>query len=188
MEPGQGAVVAPAGEVAVHGGPGRVASGQVAPRAAGPPHIQDGVHDLAQRVHRRPPPPAGNPYGQEGLDQPPPRIGQVTGIAAGRARSLGTRGPHLVLDRHTSGSWGPRPDNQRTDTHPARGAYHPAAPAARIIKHSLSSRSLLRGCASPLASGPRPPPLPPSLAPPSIVARTSLLSPGGAAPFGSLMG
>src|SRR5580693_7884004 len=138
MEPGKGAVVAPAGEVAVHGGPGRVAGGQVAPRAAGPAHVQDRVHDLAGRVHRRAAPPAGSPFGQAGGDQPPPRIGQITGIAAGWARSLGTRGPHLVLDLHTSGSWGLRPACQRSDTPGPRDAT--LAPRRELSNTHLACR------------------------------------------------
>src|SRR6266700_824366 len=46
---GQGAVVAPGGEVPVHRGPGREAVRQVPPGAPGPVQVQDRLDDLAQR-------------------------------------------------------------------------------------------------------------------------------------------
>jgi hypothetical protein len=112
VQPGQGAVIAPGGEVPVHGPPGREVGRQVPPGAPGPVHVQDGLHDPAGRPDAGPAPPAGNVCRQVRDDHLPLGVGQVTGIApglrSGPARTLSTRGPCLS-GRHTSGSWGPRP-------------------------------------------------------------------------------
>ena len=117
VQPGQGAVVPPGGEVAVDGAPGREIRGQVPPGASGPVHVQDALHDAAGRPYRRPAAPAGDIFRQARGDDLPLGLGQVAGVALSPAgccpRSLGMRGPPLVLDPHKSRSWGPRP-------HPAR--------------------------------------------------------------------
>src|SRR4051812_15183236 len=73
----QGTVVPPLVEVAPDGGLGREVLGQVAPLAAGPQDVEDGVHHLTQvglagaaaGVHRDQP-----------LDQPPLRVGHIAGV------------------------------------------------------------------------------------------------------------
>ena len=132
VQPGQGAVVPPGREVAVDGAPGREIGRQVPPGAPGPVHVQDGLHDAAGRPYRRPAASAGDIFRQARDDDLPLSVGQVTGVAlspAGRsARSLGMRGPPLVLDPHKSGSWGPRP--------------HPARPACRHDRHAAPDTDL----------------------------------------------
>ena len=121
VQPGQGAIIAPGGEVAVDGLPGREVAGQIPPGASGAVQVQDRLHDPAGRPDPRPPPAARHIPGQVRGDHLPLRIGQVTGIAPGspprQTRTVGTRGPHH-LDRHTSGSWGPRLASEPSDTPP----------------------------------------------------------------------
>ena len=132
VQPGQGAVVPPGGEVAVDRPPGREIGRQVPPGAPGPVHVQDALHDAAGRPYRRPAAPAGDIFRQARGDDPPLGVGQVAGVAlspAGRCpRSLGMRGPPLVLGPHKSRSWGPRP-------HPAR----PQRPGTRPPDTDLSN-------------------------------------------------
>jgi hypothetical protein len=84
VDPAQGAVGGPAGEVAVDGGPGWEVSGQRAPDAAVVDQVADGVDDL----------PAGVGLGaaagglgagrwwQQGLDQGPLAAGLLVGSSA----------------------------------------------------------------------------------------------------------
>ena len=141
VQPGQGAVIAPGGEVAVDGLPGREVGGQVPPGASGPVQVQDRLDDPARRPDPRPAPPPGPLGGQVRGDYLPLGIGQVTGIAPGPppgpARTLGTRGPSCLPGRHTSGSWGPRPASQPNDTPLAR--WSGIWPQHRFIRHSLSA-------------------------------------------------
>jgi hypothetical protein len=108
VQPGQGAVFAPGGEVPINGLPGREVRGQVPPRAPGPVQVQDRLHDPADRPDSRPAPPPGLLSWHVRGDDLPLGIGQVTGIApgapSGPPRTLGARGPPLVFDRHKSGS------------------------------------------------------------------------------------
>ena len=97
MQPGQGAVVAPGGEVAVDGLPGREVRRQVPPGAPGPVQGQDRIDDPPQRPDARPAPAAGLGCGQVRRDHLPLRVGQVTEIPPGWARTVGTRGPRRFL-------------------------------------------------------------------------------------------
>jgi len=141
VQPGQRAVIAPGGEVPVHRPPRREVRGQVPPGAPGPVHVQDRLHDPAQRPDPRSAPPLRHHGGQVRGDNLPLDIGQVTGIAPGPppgpAPTRGTRGL-CFSGRHTPGSWGPRarpsqPDNTRA----TRGKPVDRA-SGRFIKHSLS--------------------------------------------------
>jgi hypothetical protein len=120
VQPGQGAVIALGGEVAVDGLPRREVRGQVPPGAPGPVHIQDGLDDPPRRPDPGPPRRPGPLRRQMRGDDLPLSIGQVAGIApgppSGPARTLGTRGPSCLPGRHTSGSWGPRLASARHDT------------------------------------------------------------------------
>src|SRR6266700_355455 len=115
---GQGAVVAPGGEVPVHRGPGREAVRQVPPGAPGPVQVQDRLDDLAQRPDPGPAAPARNVRRQVRGDDLPLGIGQVTGIApgllSGPAHTLGTRGPCCLFGLHTSRNTGPAPAHLST--------------------------------------------------------------------------
>jgi hypothetical protein len=122
VQPGQGAVIAPGREVPVHRPPGREVARQVPPGAPGPVHVQDRLHDPAQRPDPGPAPPSGHVSWQMAGDHLPLGVGQVTGIAPGPRscppRTLGTRGPCLPV-RHTSGSWARACSSQRGPPHPA---------------------------------------------------------------------
>src|SRR5262249_52781494 len=73
----QGAVVAPLVEVAPHRGLGREVLGQVAPLAAGPHEVEDGVEDVA---HRRLAGPAPGVDRDQFLDERPLLVRQVAGV------------------------------------------------------------------------------------------------------------
>jgi hypothetical protein len=96
--------------------PRRQVSRQVPPGASGPVHVQDRLHDPAQRPDPWPAPPSGHVTGQMRGDHLPLGIGQVTGIAPGLlfslARTLGTREPCL-LGLHASRSWARARSSQR---------------------------------------------------------------------------
>ena len=73
----EGAVVPPLVEVAPDGALGREVLGEVAPLAAGPQDVEDGIDDVAQVGL------AGPPAGVDGdvrLDQGPLRVGDVAGV------------------------------------------------------------------------------------------------------------
>jgi hypothetical protein len=112
VQPGQRAVITPGRKVPVHRPPRRKILRQVPPGTPGPVHVQDRLHDSAQRPDPRPAPPTVHLSRQVRDDDLPLDIGQVTGIApgppSGPARTLGTRGL-CFSGRHTSGSWGSRP-------------------------------------------------------------------------------
>ena len=140
VQPGQGPVVPPGREVPVDGLPGREVRGQVPPRAPGPVQVQDGLDDPAPRPDPRPSPPPRPIRRQMQRDDLPLRISQVTGIApgpcSGPPRIPGTRGPPLVLDRHTSGSWARvRHLPGTTCDHPGQAApeIQPAAPIYQTL-------------------------------------------------------
>jgi len=119
VQPGQGAVIAPGGEVAIDGPPGRVVRGQVPPGAPGPVQVQDRLDDRPLRPGPRPAPPPGHLRRQVHGDDLPLRLGQVTGIApgllSGPAHTLGMRGPCCLFGLHTSTEHGARArPSQRT--------------------------------------------------------------------------
>ncbi len=118
VQPGQGAVIAPGGKVAIYRPPGRVVRGQVPPGAPGPVHVQDRLDDQAQRPDPGPAAPARNVRRQVRGDDLPLGIGQVTGIApgllCGPAHTLGMRGPCCLFGRHTSRNTGPAPAHLST--------------------------------------------------------------------------
>ena len=60
VQPGQGAVIAPGGEVPVDGLPGREVSGQIPPGASGAVQVQDRLDDPPRRPDPRPAPPPGH--------------------------------------------------------------------------------------------------------------------------------
>src|SRR5262249_1166975 len=74
----QGAVVPPLVEVAPDGALGREVLGQVAPLAAGPHDVEDGVEHVAHRGRAGP---AAGVHRDQGLDQGPLLIGQVAGVS-----------------------------------------------------------------------------------------------------------
>src|SRR5262249_57633624 len=76
----QGAVVSPLSDVAPDGTPGREVVGEVAPLAAGPQEVEDGVEDIA---HRGLAGPATGVHGDKGLDEGPLLVGQVAGVSLG---------------------------------------------------------------------------------------------------------
>ena len=82
VQPGQGAVIAPAGEVPVHGRPGREVAGSY--RQAHPVRSRYKIASTIRRSGQTGGRPAARaPIGQVRLDDLPLRIGQVTGIAPG---------------------------------------------------------------------------------------------------------
>jgi hypothetical protein len=80
---------APAPKMVEHRLPGRKVGGQIAPRAAGAHHIEDGVEDAAQRTRARSATPG--PKGKIPLHRGPLVIGEATrivGVHAGQSTKL----------------------------------------------------------------------------------------------------
>src|SRR5438093_1174477 len=92
----EGAVVAPLVEVAPHGRFGGEVLGQVAPLAAGPQDVEDGIDDVAQVGLARP---SARVDGDEGLDQGPLRVGDVARVGLRSHGALYAPG-HPLWDSH----------------------------------------------------------------------------------------
>ncbi len=141
VQPGQGAVIAPGGEVPVHRRPWREAVRQVPPGTPGPVHVQDRLDDRPQRPDPRPAPPSGHLSWQVRGDDLPLGIGQVTGIApgllCGPAHNLGMRGPCCLFGRHTSRNTGPAPAHLSTPA-TAPTWHHPATTGHRVSYQTLT--------------------------------------------------
>jgi len=97
--------------------PSHHASDHVAAASPAPGDVEDRRNLAPAPPARRPATTAAAPHERELGGQGPPR-------------RLGTRGPHVLLDRHKSGSWCPRSASSGTATPQTRSGR-------RFIKHSL---------------------------------------------------
>lgn len=81
MDPLDGSVIVPPGEVPVHRGPRREVLRKLTPSAAGPHHVEDRIHDPSPRMLLPPPTLRAHPrWRQQRLDQRPLFIRQVRRI------------------------------------------------------------------------------------------------------------
>lgn len=103
MDPFDGAVVVPPGEVPVHGGPGREVLRQLSPGATGPHNVEDRVHDSPPRMLLPPTALRSHPcWRQQRLHQRPLFVRQVRRIPAHRSTHMRLNDPFSPGERQIS--------------------------------------------------------------------------------------